>query len=149
MKVIRTTLFLIVMGISILFNCSCGDILNGLSSPTSEIIHYRGTIVVNGDSIVNTNTAIYAANLNDKVNAPGDRPLHPLENGSFELEVTTYSHSPGVSVEQWQCGPLRILIEYSAYETYNDSLTNNQLKQLKQNSAGEWVLPTLTLYKKN
>jgi hypothetical protein len=145
---LKKLLSFFAIALTVLLNCTCGKILNGLSSPTSEIVHYQGIIAVEGDATVSTTTAIYAANLDYKVKAPGDQPLHPASNGSFQLEVTTSSHSAGVTVEHWQCGPLRILIEGDNIVRYYDSLTNEKLKALEQNSAGEWVLPTIILQKK-
>lgn len=119
----------------------------GLNS-TSEIVNYRGTLKVENDSSVSTSICIYAANLDYKVKDSGDRPIHPENNGNYLLTVTTKSHPVSNPIEHWECGPLRILIEGDNIVTYYDSLTNDELKVLEQNSAGEWVLPDITVQRK-
>ncbi|HMD67879.1 MAG TPA: hypothetical protein VKF42_03305 [Chitinivibrionales bacterium] len=100
---------------------------------TSEGIKYRGAIHINGQTRIDTLIKVYS---------------DPDSNGSFGASGTTSSHCINEKVEQWQCGPLRILIEGDSIVTYYDSLTDDQLKVLKQDSAGEWVLPTITLQRK-
>jgi len=133
---------LIAIATAFLFNC-----IRNMESE-SEIIYYRGAIAVIGDSTVSTETAIYGSNLDFPVRTSGSQPVHPAANGSFRIAGVEFTHPTSRTVYQWECGPLRILIENPAYITYNDSLTNEQLKSLQQNDSGEWVLPVITLNKR-
>jgi hypothetical protein len=149
----KFTTMVVTLSLVTMIVCSCEQIRCGASAPTSEGINYRGKLEVAGDSTVNTSTNIWEGNYDYRIYGPnGARanaiPQHPSKNGDFIIYGVTYSHSPCVTVEQWQCGPLWILVEDPDCVTYYDSLTNDQLKTLQQNAAGEWVLPTITLQKK-
>jgi hypothetical protein len=121
---------------------------------TSEIVTYKGKLVTSDGSAVDTSTDIYAANLDFLIlNSDGSVKQnliaqHPDRNGDFVAYGDTRSHSASVTVQQWECGPLRIYITGTNYVTYFDSLTNDQLRALQQNSDGQWILPTITLQKK-
>lgn len=143
-----TALSVVILGL-LIFDCSCEKFLCQFSSPESGVIQYCGSLIMSDSTIIDSDIAIYAANLDykifDKNNRPIGTPKHPNPNGSFRIGVTESSHQPCENVEHWECGPLHIYIEGKNIVAYYDSLSNSQLKQLKQNAAGEWELPVITL----
>jgi|SRR5271157_647571 hypothetical protein len=138
-SILRAIVFLLT-----LFFAECND-------TTSELIAYRGTLIIQGNARIDTTISIYMGNLDYYLTTQYMAkmiPHHPDSNGNFKDTETTVSHTVGQSVEQWQCGPLRIFIRGDSIEDYHDSLTNTQLFALKQNTSGEWLLPLITLTKK-
>ena len=141
----RTRHLLFAISISSVFMFSC------MRDMSSEQIFYRGQLTMFDGSRIDTSIDIYITNF-DYYLTPEYKnrmeSIHPDSQGSFfEIELA-YTHYSDIHVEHWQCGPLRILIEGDSIQTYFDSLSNDQLKTLKQNSVGEWILPTITLQKK-
>ena len=144
----RTLLFTIIWGLNF-FDC---DFLGGSQS---ESIDYMGVIKIEDVDSIPSDIEIYSSNLDyDIVDSNGNlaktqiEPDHPNKDGVFITGVTTYSHSASETVHHWQCGPLRLFIRHPDYFTYCDSLSNEQLKELKQNAAGQWLLPLITLQKR-
>lgn len=133
--------------ILLLISCDLGGL-----SPTSEVFTYRGVINREGTgSSLRLN--IWAANRDEQMFGSSgrralDEPQHLNSDNTFVVSVFSNTHSSSITVHHWECGPLRILIEGDSIQTYFDSLSNDQLKTLQQNSDGEWVLPTITLKKK-
>ncbi len=112
-----------------------------------------GKIKIDGDTLVDTSISIYMTNsiyyLTPEYKK-AIRPKHPTIHGIFTQILTTESHCVNKPpFEHWECGPLRLLIEGESIITYFDSLSNDQLKQLTKNAGGEWILPIITLKKRN
>lgn len=119
---------------------------------SSELIAYRGSLAVDSGAIFYPSLSVYSSNLDFYLtpqDVAGMQPSHPDSIGNFGAGGVTMSHCINDKVEQWECGPLRILIKGDSITTYYDSLSNAQLQSLKQNAKGEWVLPTITLHKKH
>ena len=144
----KALLFTIILVLNFV-NCN----IDGESQ--SEPIDYKGVIKIEGVDSIPNDIEIYSSNLDSKiVDSNGSlvktqiKPDHPNKEGVFITGVTTYSHSASETVHHWQCGPLRLFIRHPDYFTYCDSLSNEQLKELKQNAAGQWLLPLITLQKR-
>ncbi|NLW32081.1 MAG: hypothetical protein GXY77_11570 [Fibrobacter sp.] len=140
----KKCLLLIIIAFALL-GCNLGS--------QSEYIYYSGKITLIDTTIVPENIEIYSSNLNfelldqdGNLKHPSSIPKHPDKSGNFQVVETTRSHGPAVTVEHWECGPLRLYIRHPKYKPYYDSLTNDQLQELRQNASGQWVLPDIILY---
>lgn len=142
---IKTFEIALILTIGLLDGCGFWEGLNS----TSEVFSYQGVV---NDSAGNVPTLIniWVANRNEDIyeQKKVDISQHPNQSGEFKVSVFSNTHPVSNPIEHWECGPLRILIEGESIFTYYDSLTNEELKDLEQNNDKEWVLPTITLQRK-
>jgi len=136
---------ILILAIGLLGACGYWEGLNS----TSEVFSYQGTINASTGNVP-TSANIWVANRDENIyeQKKVDTPQHPDQDGVFKVSVFSKSHPASDPIEHWECGPLRILIEGDNIDTYYDSLTNDELKVLGQNSNGVWVLPDITVQSK-